>query len=71
MRIIQSAVGENSLSSVQAKEIRQNSVVRLTIAARRLKRVIAKNGVYASYTWVSDIQKAFNSPVLENRVVER
>ena len=43
--IIQSAVGENSLSGVQAKEIRQNRAVRLTTAARRIEWLIAKNGV--------------------------
>lgn len=51
MGIIQSAVGENSLNSAQAREIRQNRAVRLTIAPRQLELVIAESSVYASYTF--------------------
>ena len=35
---------------VRAREIRRNNMVRLTLAARRLVLVMAKNSVYASYT---------------------
>ena len=38
-------------SRVRAREIRRNNRVRLTLAARRLVLVMAKNSVYASYTY--------------------
>ena len=46
----QSAAGEKLQNSVRAREILRNNMVRLTLAARRLVLVIAKNSVYASYT---------------------
>ena len=47
----QSAAGEKLQNSVRAREIRRNNMVRLTLAARRLVLVMAKNSVYASYTF--------------------
>ena len=38
-------------SRVRAREIRRNNRVRLTLAAPRLVLVMAKNSVYASYTY--------------------
>ena len=49
-RLFQNAAGENPQNSVRAREIRRNNRVRLTLAARRLLLVMAKNSVYASYT---------------------
>ena len=49
----QSAAGEKLQNSVRAREIRRNNRLRLTLAARRLLRVMAKNSVYASYTFFS------------------
>ena len=47
---VQNAASENPQNSVRAREIRRNNMVRLTLAARRLVLVMAKNSVYASYT---------------------
>ena len=47
----QSAAGEKLQNSVRAREILRNNMVRLTLAARRLVLVMAKNSVYASYTY--------------------
>ena len=47
----QSAAGEKLQNSVRAREILRNNMVRLTLAARRLVLVMAKNSVYASYTF--------------------
>ena len=55
-RLFQNAAGEYPQNSVRAREIRRNNMVRLTLAARRLVLVMAKNSVYASYT-----SKAVNS----------
>ena len=48
--VASNAAGENPQNSVRAREIRRNNRVRLTLAARRLVLVMAKNSVYASYT---------------------
>ena len=50
-RLFQNAAGENPQNSVRAREIRRNNMVRLTLAARRLVLVMAKNSLYASYTF--------------------
>ena len=52
-RLFQNAAGEYPQNSVRAREIRRNNRVRLTLAARRLLLVMAKNSVYASYTFFS------------------
>ena len=57
-RLFQNAAGEYPQNSVRAREIRRNNRVRLTLAARRLLLVMAKNSVYASYT--SEPQSVFN-----------